>query len=77
MNIGSSLRDIEQLISSLPSSEQSEAQELLNILKSTSEATHPILVEGALSKFSNLLKKHTDLLTAVGGWAVQLLIGQK
>ena len=77
MNIGSSLKDIEQLISSLPISEQPEAQELLNTLKSTSESTHPISVEGALSKFSNLLKKHTDLLTAVGGWAVQLLIGKQ
>ena len=75
MNVGSSLKDIEQLISSLPISEQPEAQELLNTLKSTSESTHPILVEGALSKFSDLLKKHSDLLIAVGGWAVQLLIG--
>ena len=77
MNINSGLNNIEQLISSLPNSEQAEAQELLNILKSTSESPHPILVEGALSKFSNLLKKHTDLITAVGGWAVQLLIGKQ
>ena len=76
VNIGSSLKDIEQLIASLPISEQPEAQELLNTLKSTSESTHPILVEGSLARFSNLLKKHTDLLIAVGGWAVQLLIGK-
>lgn len=76
MNIGSSLNDIEHLISVLPSSDQAEAHELLATLKSTSESTHPVLVEGALAKFSNLLKKHTDLLTAVGGWAVQLLIGK-
>ena len=76
VNIGSSLKDIEQLIASLPISEQPEAQELLNTLKSTSESTHPVLVEGALARFSNLLKKHTDLLIAVGGWAVQLLIGK-
>ena len=76
VTVGSSLKDIEQLIASLPISEQPEAQELLNTLKSTSESTHPVLVEGALARFSNLLKKHTDLLIAVGGWAVQLLIGK-
>ena len=76
VNIGSSLKDIEQLIASLPISEQAEAQELLNTLKSTSESPHPVLVEGSLARFSNLLKKHTDLLIAVGGWAVQLLIGK-
>ena len=76
VDVGSSLKDIEQLIASLPISEQPEAQELLNTLKSTSESTHPVLVEGALARFSNLLKKHTDLLIAVGGWAVQLLIGK-
>ena len=76
VNVGSSLKDIEQLIASLPISEQPEAQELLNTLKSTSESTHPVLVEGALARFSNLLKNHTDLLIAVGGWAVQLLIGK-
>ena len=76
VNVGSSLKDIEQLIASLPISEQPEAQELLNTLKSTSESTHPVLVEGALARFSNLLKKHTDLLIAVGGWAVQLMIGK-
>ena len=76
VNVGSSLKDIEQLIASLPISEQPEAQELLNTLKSTSESTHPVLVEGALARFSNLLKKHTDLLDAGGGWAVQLVIGK-
>ncbi|MFR1059255.1 MAG: hypothetical protein ACLSEY_01780 [Enterocloster sp.] len=76
MNVGNSLNDIQQLISSLPVSEQAEAQQLLTVLKSTSESNHPVLVEGALAKFSDLLKKHTDLLTAVGGWAVQLLIGK-
>ena len=76
MNVGSSLKDIEQLIASFPVSEQTEARELLNTLKSTSESTHPILVEGSLAKFSNLLQKHKDLLIAVGGWAVQLLIGK-
>ena len=28
-------------------------------------------------KFSDLIKKHSDLLIAVGTWAVKLLIGQQ
>lgn len=76
MNVGNSLDDIKQIISALPSQDQALAQELLEALKSTEEATHPVLVEGALSKFSDLLQKHSDLLIAVGGWAVKLLIGQ-
>ena len=76
-NIGGSLKDIESLISSLPPSDREEASKLVSVLKTTEESPHPILVEGALSKFSDLIKKHTDLLTAVGSWAVQLLIGQK
>lgn len=77
LNIGNSLNGIEHLIASLPISEQTEATELLSELKSVESSTHPILVEGALSKFSDLLKKHSDLLIAVGGWAVQLLIGKQ
>lgn len=76
LNIGSDLSDIERLISNLSQAEQSDAKELLSILKSTESATHPVLVAGHLAKFSDLLKKHTDLFTAVGGWAVQLLIGK-
>ncbi len=77
LNIGNSLSDIEKLISTLPEVDRSEAQELLDELQKTESSAHPILVEGTFSKFSNLLKKHTDLLTAVGGWAVQLLIGKQ
>lgn len=76
-NIGSNLSDIEAIIEKLSPTEQTEANELLTILKDTTESNHPILVEGALSKFSNLIKKHSDLLIAIGGWAVQLLIGTK
>lgn len=76
MNLGFRLQDIEDLISSFSGAEKAEAEELLKKLRETEESTHPILVEGGLSKFSNLLKKHSDLLIAVGGWAVQLLIGK-
>lgn len=76
LNIGASLTEVERLIKSLPDSEKAIANELLEEMKRTASATHPILVEGAFSKFSDLLKKHSDLLIAVGGWAVQLLIGK-
>lgn len=75
LNTGFSLSDIEHLIHSLPDSDQAEANELLEELRRTESANHPVLVEGALSKFSELIKKHSDMLTAVGSWAVKLLIG--
>ena len=76
INVGHSLSDIETLLSKFPSPEQSEARELIEELRRTETSAHPILVQGAWSKFSDLLKKHTDLATAIGGWAVQLLIGK-
>ena len=76
LNIGNSLNDIKDLITTLPASEQADAKELFNELEKVESSPHPLLVEGALSKFSDLLKKHTDLFTAIGGWAVQLLIGK-
>lgn len=75
-NIGCDLDDISQLIKRLPSSEQEEAENLLNELRDTEMSNHPILVEGKLSKFSKLLKNNSDLFSAVGRWAVQLLIGK-
>lgn len=77
MNIGHNIDDIKKIIDALPADEQVTGQELLDTLKSTEEATHPVLVEGSLSKFSDLIKKHSDLLIAVGNWAVKLLIGQQ
>lgn len=76
LNIGSSLADIRTLISVLSSEDKSSAEELMNELEKIESSNHPILAEGSLSKFSNLLQKHSNLLIAVGGWAVQLLIGK-
>lgn len=75
INVGFSLDDISELIKRLPFDDQSEAEALLRELKSLESAPRPTLVRGSLSKFSDLLKKHSDLLIAVGGWAVDLLIG--
>lgn len=76
LNIGASLSDIERLINNFPDSEKAKADELLDEMLKIESSAHPILIEGSFSKFSDLIKKHTDLLTAVGGWAVKLLIGQ-
>lgn len=76
LNIGNSLNDIENLIQNLPIADQSQAQELLDELKKVESAPHPILVEGSLSKFMNLLNKHKELFATVGRWAVKLLIGK-
>ena len=44
MNIGHGINDIKKIIDALPSDEQVTWQELLDTLKSTEEATHPVLV---------------------------------
>lgn len=73
-NIGCDLDGISQLIKQLPFTDQEEAENLLQELRDTETSNHPVLVEGKLSKFSKLLKKNSDLFSAVGRWAVQLLI---
>lgn len=75
LNVGCSLSDIRDLISTLPEPDQELAKELTDSLEAIESSNHPILVEGSLSKFANLLKKHSDLLSAVASWAVNLLIG--
>lgn len=75
INVSHDLSDIESLLSKFPAPEQSEARELIEELRRTEASAHPVLIQGAWSKFSDLLKKHTDLATAIGGWVVQLLIG--
>lgn len=75
INVGHNLSDIESLLNKIPVPEQSEAKELIEELRRTETSAHPVLIQGAWSKFSDLLKKHTDLATAIGGWVVQLLIG--
>lgn len=73
-NVGISLHDIEQLISNYPDQDKAIAQELLSELEEIEKSKHPVLVKGMLSKFSDFLQKHSNLITAIGGWAVQLLV---
>lgn len=73
LNIGNNLETIENILKSFPLSEQVQAKELLEELHKIEQTE---LQKGSLSKFSDLLKKHENLIAAIGGWAVSLLIGQ-
>lgn len=74
-NIGPSIEDIVQLIASKPPADQVSLCELVAVLKSIESSDTPV-EKGRLSKFSDLIKKHSDLLVALGGWAVKLLTGE-
>ena len=65
-NIGSSIEDIAQLIVSKPPADQVVLCELVAALKHIESSDKPV-EKGQLSKFSDLVKKHSDLLIALGG----------
>lgn len=74
-NVGSGVEDIAKLISALPSSDMSDLLPLLAELKKAEESGTP-LKKGCFAKFSDALQKHSDILIALGGWAVKLLTGE-
>ncbi len=74
MTVGTSIEDIAALIATKPAADLPELCELVAELKKL-EANGGAIEKGRLSKFSDLLKKHSDLLIALGGWAVKLLTG--
>ncbi len=74
MNIGASIEDIAALIATKPPAELPELCELVAELKKM-EVADGAIKKGCLAKFSDALKKHSDLLVALGGWAVKLLTG--
>lgn len=75
IHVGDSIEDIAKLISSLPSQDMEQLLPLLAELKKAEESG-ATLKKGSLAKFSDALKKHSDLLIALGGWAVKLLTGE-
>lgn len=75
IHVGNSIEDIAKLILSLPSQDMELLLPLLAELKKAEESGAP-LKKGCLAKFSDALKKHSDLLIALGGWAVKLLTGE-
>ena len=74
LNFGTNVEDIAQLIAGKPASDMPQLCELVAELKRIEESGEK-LEKGKLAKFSDLLKKHSDLLVALGGWAVKLLTG--
>lgn len=70
-----SLSEIEKFISSLPLSEQEEANQLLAELQEMESSENEVLENGKLAKFSMFLKKHQKLFALIGEWAVSHLIG--
>ena len=65
---------LSQLIANKPTADLLELCELVSSLKKIEESGKPI-EKGQLSKFSDIPKKHSDILIALGGWAVKLLTG--
>lgn len=67
LNFGldTSLKKLETLINSKPSADKQQLEELLTALKSLEKSQEPV-PRGFFVKFSDLIKKHTDLITAIG-----------
>lgn len=76
ITIGNTVEDIAKLITTKPSEDIAALCELVAELKKIEESDNGI-EKGKLSKFSDLLQKHSDVLIALGGWAVKLLTGNQ
>lgn len=76
INIGAQIADIEKIIASKPAVDQEQLAEIVELLKFVSEQDEPIK-KGLLAKFSDGLQKHSDLITAIGNWAVAILTARK
>lgn len=76
INIGAQIADIEKIIASKPAIDRDQLVEIVELLKSVSEQDEPIK-KGLLAKFSDGIQKHSDLITAIGNWAVAILTAWK
>ena len=74
LNVGATLTDVSALISELPGIQKAIGEDLLQELKGM-ESGEKEIKKGALSKFSDLLAKHSDLSTAVLEFIGKLLVG--
>lgn len=70
MNVGASIADLKELIESKPIEDQEALQEMLHELQRLQNTNEP-LQRNLLARFSDLIKKHTDLIIPLG----QALIG--
>lgn len=71
-NIGASIQRIERLISAKSAADQEQLAGLTELLRAASAKDAPVQ-KGLLSKFSDGIKKHSDLIVAIGNWAVAVL----
>lgn len=76
INIGAQIADIEKIIASKPAVDREQLVEIVELLKSVSEQDEPVK-KGLLAKFSDGIQKHSDLITAIGNWAVAILTAGK
>lgn len=74
LNVGATLTDISALVSELVGTQKAVGEELLQELKGM-ESGEKEIKKGSLSKFSDLLAKHSDLSTAVLEFIGKLLVG--
>lgn len=75
INQSCTIEEISKLLESL-NVDKSESEDLIQTLKNIENTKSNVSIRGVLSKFSNLINKHNELLIAIGGWAVQLMIGK-
>ena len=71
-NSGASLSELQQLIQQKPLGDQPELKELLDLLQSLEERKEPV-PRSLFARFSNLIKKHTDLIAPIGVALVNIL----
>lgn len=71
-NIGVGLDEIEKVIATKSAADQEQLAGLIELLRATSVKDAPVQ-KGLLAKFSDGIKKHSDLIAAIGNWAIAIL----
>ena len=74
MNVGTSISELKELIASKPFEDQEILQKLLSELEGLQNTDEPIQ-RNFLSRFSDIIKKHTDLIVPLGQSLIALLGG--
>lgn len=74
MNVGASIADLKELIGNKPVEDQEDLQEMLHELERLQNSDEPIQ-RNLLTRFSDLIKKHTDLIVPIGQTLIGLCAG--
>ncbi len=75
-NASETFTELHSLIEKKPDFDQPALQELLRALEKIKESSEPVR-PGILAKFSDLVKKHTDLIVPIGKILVDIFIAPK